>query len=77
MLEFIAERPFNANVRLHNIDDVIYILEAENNPISYFQMGASIWIRRNNHYDVYQLTESWDRVESITDFVQRIRQECE
>ena len=64
MLRQIDEKPLNANVELSRIAERMYLLKAQDNPWYYLQKGNLIWVERENHYDVYELTESWDRDEA-------------
>ena len=61
MLRKIDEKPLNANVELSKIAEGVNLWKAQDNPWFYLQKGNLIWVERENHYDVYELTESWDR----------------
>ena len=61
MLRKIDEKPLNANVELSKIAEGVNLWKAQDNPWYYLQKGNLIWVERENHYDVYELTESWDR----------------
>lgn len=77
MLRIIEERPLNANVKLSKIAPEVNLLGAHDNPWYYLQKGNLIWIEREDHYDVYELQESWDRnPETEQTFIEAIRQEA-
>lgn len=61
MLRKIDEKPLDANVELSKIAEGVNLWKAQDNPWFYLQKGNLIWVERENHYDVYELTESWDR----------------
>ena len=61
MLERKGEKPLDANVELSPIAERVNLLKAQKNPWFYLQKGNLIWVERENHYDVYELTESWDK----------------
>lgn len=61
MLRKIDKKPLNANVELSKIAEGVNLWKAQDNPWFYLQKGNLIWVERENHYDVYELTESWDR----------------
>ena len=61
MLKYIDEQPLGVNVELQNLKDNVHLLKHECNPLSYLSKGSRIWVERENHYDVYELTESWDK----------------
>lgn len=64
MLRKIDEKPLNANVELSKIAEGVNLWKAQDNPWFYLQKGNLIWVERENHYDVYELTEAWDRDEA-------------
>ena len=64
MLRKIDEKPLNANVELSKIAEGVNLWKAQDNPWYYLQKGNLIWVKRENHYDVYELTEAWDRNEA-------------
>ena len=64
MLRKIDEKPLNANVELSKIAEGVNLWKAQDNPWFYLQAGNLIWVERENHYDVYELTEAWDRKEA-------------
>ena len=77
MLTKIGERPLDANVELRNLRDNVYMLEHEYNPLSCLSEGSRIWVERENHYDVYELTEAWDRDEATREaFIDAICREA-
>lgn len=61
MLRKIDEKPLNANVELSKIAEGVNLWKAQDNPWFYLQKGNLIWVERENHYDVYELTEAWDK----------------
>ena len=61
MLRKIDEKPLNANVELSKIAEGVNLWKGQDNPWFYLQKGNLIWVERENHYDVYELTEAWDR----------------
>ena len=64
MLRKKDEKPLNSEVRLSKIAPGVNLLQAQDNPWFYLQKGNLIWVERENHYDVYELTEAWDRDEA-------------
>lgn len=64
MLRKIDEKPLNANVELSKIAEGVNLWKGQDNPWFYLQKGNLIWVERENHYDVYELTEAWDRDEA-------------
>lgn len=64
MLTKIDEQPFNANAQLVHLKDDVHLLKDECNPLAFLNTGSRIWVKRENHYDVYELTEAWDRDEA-------------
>lgn len=61
MLQRIGFQKDDANVELLRLVDNVYLLAYECNPLAFLNAGSRIWVKRENGYDVYELTESWDR----------------
>ena len=77
MLRKIDEKPLNANVELSKIAEGVNLWKAQDNPWFYLQKGNLIWVEREDHYDVYELTESWDRDEATEEaFIDNICREA-
>lgn len=64
MLERIGSQKDDAAVELLRLVDNVYMPEYEYNPLSFLNAGSRIWVKRENGYEVYKLTESWDRDEA-------------
>lgn len=77
MLRKIGNQDKNANVRLQELVNGVFLLEHENNPLSFLNVGSHIWVKRENDYEVYELTESWDKSgATLVDFVNNICREA-
>ena len=74
MLRQIATRPLDSNVRLVPLGNHIFALDFEYNVLAFLRAGSRIWYRKENMYEVYELTENLPRSTDIEieDSIERI-----
>ena len=78
MLRKIATRPLDANVILIPLGNDLFALDFEYNRLAFLRAGSRIWHRKENMYEVYELTENLpastdkeieDSIERISEFL--------